>query len=199
MANFPAAIIIGASKVTSQQKVFNSFGINGFRQIRSQPNHRWTFTLNVSVKNLSVWRDSFGYMSALESGVNKVTIVHPGYTSILGAATGTITVNGATQTGQTINLSGFAISTTDVFKRGDIIQFANDSKVYMVSAGVSSDGSGNASVALIPKLRKSPADASNVNIAAVEFTMSQTKNATVNMTAPVIGKIDTISLIEELF
>ena len=71
--------------------------------------------------------------------------------TIQGVATGTILVNGDAQTGNAINLDGFANSTNNVFKAGDYIQI--NSYLYMVSADVNSNASGEATVYVEPSLR----------------------------------------------
>ena len=73
--------------------------------------------------------------------------------TIQGVATGTIRVNGASQTGNQVALDGFANSTNNVFKAGDYIQI--NSYLYMVTEDVNSNGSGEANVKIEPSLRQS--------------------------------------------
>ena len=73
--------------------------------------------------------------------------------TITGVATGTIRVNGASQTGNQVALDGFANSTNNVFKAGDYIQIG--SYLYMVIEDVNSNGSGEANVKIEPALRSS--------------------------------------------
>ena len=72
--------------------------------------------------------------------------------TIQGVATGTIRVNGASQTGNQVALDGFANSTNNVFKAGDYIQI--NSYLYLVTEDVSADGSGEANVKIEPALRQ---------------------------------------------
>lgn len=71
--------------------------------------------------------------------------------TIQGVATGTISVNGASQTGNQVALDGFAVSTNNVFKAGDYIQI--NSYLYMVTEDVNSNASGEADVKIEPSLR----------------------------------------------
>ena len=71
--------------------------------------------------------------------------------TIQGVATGTIRVNGASQTGNQVALDGFANSTSNVFKAGDYIQI--NSYLYMVIENATSNGSGQANVKIEPALR----------------------------------------------
>ena len=72
--------------------------------------------------------------------------------TIQGVATGTIRVNGASQTGNQVALDGFANSTNNVFKAGDYIQI--NSFLYMVTEDVTSNSSGEANVKIEPALRQ---------------------------------------------
>ena len=73
--------------------------------------------------------------------------------TITGVATGTIRVNGASQTGNQVALDGFANSTNNVFKAGYYIQIG--SYLYMVIEDVNSNSSGEANVKIEPALRSS--------------------------------------------
>ena len=72
--------------------------------------------------------------------------------TIQGTATGTVRVNGASQTGNQVALDGFTASRSNVFKAGDYIQI--NSYLYMVTEDVSADGSGEANVKIEPALRQ---------------------------------------------
>jgi len=71
--------------------------------------------------------------------------------TIQGTATGTVRVNGASQTGNQVALDGFTASRANVFKAGDYIQI--NSYLYMVIEDVNADGSGEANVKIEPALR----------------------------------------------
>ena len=76
----------------------------------------------------------------------------------LGAWAGSPVVDGAEQTGNTVQLKGFTPSQTEVAKAGDFVRFAGSYKTYQVTADASSDGSGNAEIVLNAPLVASPAD-----------------------------------------
>jgi len=83
-----------------------------------------------------------------------------------GVATGTPLVNGANQTGNSLVTDGWTNSTTGILKRGDKIQIGSRLYAVMGTSDVDSDGSGNATIDIWPRLRESPAD--NENIITVE-------------------------------
>ena len=91
--------------------------------------------------------------------------------TIQGVATGTIRVNGASQTGNQVALDGFANSTSNVFKAGDYIQIG--SYLYMVTEDVTSNGSGEANVRIEPALRQ------GIETIADDATVTYTNTTTI--------------------
>lgn len=77
-----------------------------------------------------------------------------------GSVTGTILVNGASQTGQVLNADGFTPSAANVFIAGDQIQIGN--YLYMILANASANGSGQCALDIWPALRSSPADNASI-------------------------------------
>jgi len=197
MANFPTDLIISSSSFESETSIFRSESINGIRTIREQPNHRFKFSLDLAIDKHADFRKHFGYLSSLKSGVNKITIVHPAFQTILGSATSCV-VNGGSQNGTLINLDGFASSQNGVLLQGDIIKFTGDTKVYMVLEDVNSNASGESTVNVLPALRQSPSDNAIVQLTACEFTMSVTGFAKMDVVAPMFATMFKLTLIEEL-
>jgi len=91
----------------------------------------------------------------------------------LGSPAGTPLVNGADQTGRSVVTDGWSNSIV-IFKAGDYLKFANHDKVYTVSADVSSNGSGAATIAIEPALITSPATDSAITYTSVPFTVALT-------------------------
>ena len=91
--------------------------------------------------------------------------------TIQGVATGTIRVNGASQTANQVALDGFANSTNNVFKAGDYIQIG--SYLYMVTEDVTSNGSGEANVRIEPALRQ------GIETIADDATVTYTNTTTI--------------------
>src|SRR3954463_10292223 len=81
-----------------------------------------------------------------------------------GTATGTPLVNGASQTGEDLATDGWTASVTGILKAGDWIQLGTGSsaRLYMVMVDANSNGSGQATLTIRPKLRSSPGDNSAI-------------------------------------
>ncbi len=77
-----------------------------------------------------------------------------------GVAGGTPLVNGAGQTGTTLNVDGCPLSTTNWLKKGDYFQLGTgaSSRLYKLIADATTNGSGQVQLEFVPTLRGIPAD-----------------------------------------
>lgn len=82
----------------------------------------------------------------------------PGARYPQGQASGTPLVNGGSQTGNSLNTKGWTPGVTGILKQGDYIQLGTgtSSRLYMLTADATSDGSGNSVLSISPALRTSP-------------------------------------------
>lgn len=77
-----------------------------------------------------------------------------------GVATGLPVIDGAGQTGNTINVRGFTSDTINILREADYIQIGSglNTSLHMVLSDADTDVSGNTPLTLWPSLRSSPAD-----------------------------------------
>lgn len=77
-----------------------------------------------------------------------------------GTAGGTPLVNGAAQVGQELVTDGWPASVNGVLLMGDLIQIGSGAttRMYKILKNVNSNGSGQATLDIWPRLRESPAD-----------------------------------------
>ena len=68
------------------------------------------------------------------------------YTGLRGSGAGAPLVSGASQSGLSIDIDGFASNRTKILEDGDFIQFAGKTKVYQVVGDYDSNGTGDAVV-----------------------------------------------------
>jgi len=132
-------VAVTESPFTNQEQIFEHEGA------------QWkaTFTLPPMKKEkAAVW---LAFLMSLRGRRGTFKIGDQDRKTIQGTATGTVLVNGASQTGNAINLDGFTASRANVFLAGDYIQI--NSYLYMVSANVTANGSGEATVYVEPSLR----------------------------------------------
>ena len=132
-------VAVTESPFTNQEQIFEHEG------------SQWkaTFTLPPMKKDkAAIW---LAFLMSLRGRRGTFKIGDQDRKTIQGTATGTVLVKGASQTGNAINLDGFTASRANVFLAGDYIQI--NSYLYMVSANVTANGSGEATVFVEPSLR----------------------------------------------
>ena len=132
-------VAITQSPFTAQQQVFQHSG------------EQWNATMSLPPMlkdNASVW---LAFFMQLRGVRGTFKLGDQDRKTIQGTATGTVRVNGASQTGNQVALDGFTASRANVFKAGDYIQI--NSYVYMVTENVTANGSGEANVKIEPALR----------------------------------------------
>ena len=102
------------------------------------------------------------FLMACNGKANTFNIGDPEYTTFgkRGVGTGTPLVNGGTQTGKSLITDGWTNSTTNIMRAGDMIQLGSGltAQLYMLTADVNSNGSGQATLSLNRPLLSSPAD-----------------------------------------
>lgn len=79
-----------------------------------------------------------------------------------GIATGTPLVNGGSQTGQSLITDGWTAGQTGIMKAGDYIQIGQ--RLYKILSDANSDGGGNATFDIWPRLRESPSNNAAITV-----------------------------------
>jgi hypothetical protein len=87
-----------------------------------------------------------------------------------GTGTGGITVDGAAQTGNTLDTTGWPLSTSNVVRAGDLIKVAGIGYTFEVTDDANSDGAGDATVGINPPIYTAPADAAAVTTTDVDIS-----------------------------
>ena len=123
------------------------------QQIQEHDGQLLSAEITTQVLNREQASDWKGFIAALKGGVGTVLVGDTSYQGPYGNAGGTPKVNGtATRGATTIATKGWTNSITNILKRGDWIQI--DQRLYMVLQNVNSDGSGNATLDIAPRLRE---------------------------------------------
>lgn len=103
--------------------------------------------------------DVIGWLAALNGQEGTLLLGDPVYTTVRGTwSGGTPLVNGASQTGKTLAIDGVGASAT--VKRGDKFQLGSgaSTRLHMVTADGTANGSGQITLDIWPRLRASPGD-----------------------------------------
>ena len=144
--------------------------ISGRKQVRQIGSQYFSFTVQMPPLQQEKAQEVFAFLQKQKGSFENFTIAAP--LDNLGASKSEtdILVNGVhSVSDNTIALDGFS-QTTGALKAGDLIKFANHSKVYMVESDVNASG-GAATVTISPNLVSSLADNEAVTVNKPAFTV----------------------------
>jgi hypothetical protein len=132
----------------------SQFTFQGYAQIHQ--GQRWT--LMVQFPPMRATEEAASAMEAFLTALNgrAGTFTAGPMRSARGIATGTPLINGASQTGSEILTDGWTAGQTGILKANDFLQIG--SNLHKVLADADSDSDGEATLAIFPNLRSSPAD-----------------------------------------
>lgn len=166
----PSQLAIESVELKSNSPTILSEGRNLVTLARAIPSHRWEATLKSVNLTSAESRAVYAWLNTLGGRYGSFTAVLPEISTPKGVATGNPIASGSYAIGaSTITMSGFTASAIGQLKAGDVIKFANHSKVYQVTADASSNSSGVASVSIYPKLMKAVPSATAVTVREVPF------------------------------
>ena len=146
--------------------------MSGKKQSRTIGSQFFSFEVSMPTMTQTQAQSIFAFLQSQKGQSENFTITYP--TDNLGASKDEtdILVNGAQSVGDnTIAMDGFAASTTGALKAGDLIKFANHSKVYMVQSDIDSNSSGELTVLISPNLVAALADNEAVTVNKPSFTV----------------------------
>ncbi len=117
------------------------------------------------------------FLLKVGAGDHNFTVQDHSYTR-RGSGAGTPLINGASQTGNSIVTDGWTNSATGVLLAGDLIQVRNQ-LVMVTTASVDANGSGQATIDVVPAVRIAPSDNSAI--------VTATPTGIFKLTSPEIG------------
>lgn len=146
--------------------------LSGKKQVRQIGAQYFSFTVAMPPLQQAKAQEIFAFLQKQKGSFENFTIQAP--LDNLGASKSEtdILVAGAHTAGDaSIALDGFTASQTGALKAGDIIKFANHSKVYMVQSDIDSDSGGALTALISPNLVTSLADNEAVTVNKPSFTV----------------------------
>jgi hypothetical protein len=157
------------------------------QQVQEHPGEAWEISFVMNLLNREQAETYNSFLLRLAGRVGTFTMTIPGSEEPRGVATGTPLVNGASQTGRDLNIDGVTASTTGIYKAGDFIQLGTGSstKLHKILKDVDSNGSGEATLELAPKIITAPADNASIVTSNPKglFRLKNNKNP-INITPP---------------
>ena len=172
---FPSSPAPRDVAISTNQNTIVTTTASGRRQARQIDGQRFRLRLRFPIMTRTEFAPINAFVMKQRSQMESFTYSPPTISSALGVASGVISVNGAILAGVTsVAIDGMANSTSGVFKAGDYFRFTGQTKVYMVMADVSSNGSGQGTLTFEPPLRANVSDNAVLIYSNVDFTVGLT-------------------------
>ena len=168
---FPTSPKFQSLAVSSNQGTFVSRSISGRRQSRQIGGQYWRLRASFPPMPRAQFAPIYAFVIAQRGRYESFSVIPAVISTGQGSPAGTPLIDGASQTGRSLVTNGWSNSIV-LFKAGDYLKIAGNDKVYMVTADVSSDGSGDATIAIEPALVASPADDAAITHSSVPFTVA---------------------------
>lgn len=141
------------------------------RQVRGGSVQRWGFRLEYSNRSRAEMTELIAHAIAQRGQYGSFPFVPAVIGLSQSTVSGTPLVNGATATGRSIPTDGWANSIT-AMKAGEFVKFNGHNKVYMLTADVVTNGSGQATINIEPALYADVADNEPLVVSNVPFTVA---------------------------
>jgi hypothetical protein len=129
----------------------------------------WAFTVRYRLLEASQYREVMGVVAGLRGPLNEASIQPPVIKDTGGTGSITsVTVNGGSQTGGSLNVTLTGASGAGVHVAGDFFTIGSDTKVYQLTDSIDA---GDTSITFFPPLVLSPTNGATLNFSDVTFTM----------------------------
>lgn len=142
------AVALGASPFSFEQQVHQHSG------------QRWRVEVEMPAMTRENADDYESFLLQLNGPYGTFLLGDVARQAIRGSAT-EAQINGASQTGSELLVTGLDVSTANVFRRGDWIQLSNF-RIHRILQDVTSDSNGDAILDIWPALRESPGDGEEI-------------------------------------
>lgn len=116
----------------------------------------WTLDITPPPLDANDARDLLAFIASLNGPKGTFLFGVPSMRTPRGTASGTPLIQGGGQVGQELITDGWTPSITNILRKGDFIQIAT--RLFVILQDVNSDGSGNATLDIWPKIINPPAD-----------------------------------------
>lgn len=157
---WPSAVIPASSawSLVSNTVTFTS-PLSGTVQTLARGGDRWACTVTTPPLNGATRAVMRAFAASLRGNANRVVMPDHSHTR-RGTQSAAVAVNGASQVGSSLVVDGGTASAT--LLAGDYIGV--DGYLHMLTADATFNGSGQATLSIVPPLRRSPADNATVTV-----------------------------------
>jgi hypothetical protein len=172
---YPAGLYVpqgGSFSLVSNTFSFTS-PLSNIVQTLEYPGSRWSANISYAALSETNSRLLASFLAQLRGQAGRFYYGDPFHRTPQGSGLGTPIVYGASQTGSSIETTGWDPLETNVLKAGDYIQFTNN-EMKIVTADVDTNSSGDATITFEPPIRNSPSDSTSITIQDAKAVMRLT-------------------------
>ena len=168
----PTTVNFRASQFKDNRPTLLNQTLSGKKQVRQIGSQYFSFTVQMPLMKQELAQSYFAFLQKQKGSFEDFTIAAPLDNLGAGKAETDIQVVGTHAPGDgSIVIDGFSNSQTGALKAGDLIKFANHTKVYMVQSDIDANASGQLTVLISPNLVSSLADNEAVTVNKPQFTV----------------------------
>ena len=174
---FPSSPAPQSIEVQTWEPTLVSVTSNLTRQVRSRGGQRWGFSVRFAPMERSSFDPIFAFSLSQRGQYETFTWVPTTIGTTRGETGESPVVSAAASVGaSSCSVDGLTVSTSNILRSGDFFKFSGQNKIYMCTADMSSDGSGDATLSFAPKLATAVADNETITINSVPFNVSFTSD-----------------------
>lgn len=137
--------------------------LTGYTQTIQRKGTRWMMTAQFNNLDGDDLADLRAFLYKLNGAAHRFRFSDPSHTQ-RGVLTGSPLINGAGQAGYSLITDGWTISQSPIIKAGD--RFEVSDQLFECTADANSDGSGNATISVIPEIHADPGDGSALDVSS---------------------------------
>jgi hypothetical protein len=136
-------------------------------EVQVNPGQAWMAHVKLPQLDEAAARTWIAFLLSLNGRQGTFLMGDPIRVSPRGVGTGTPLVNGANQSGQTLATDGWTASTANILRAGDLFQLGAGATatLHLVLADAASNGSGQVTLDIWPRLRTAPNDNAALTLA----------------------------------
>lgn len=168
---FPSSPLPTSVEVSSTSPTLLDMTHSGRRNSRQLGSQKWSLECSFpSTMSRAQFMPLFAFALSQAGRFGTFSFVSPDLATPQGGAGGSPKVDGAGQTGTSVNTDGWTPS-TNVLKAGDILKYSGHNKVYMMTEDADADGSGDATLVHYPPLMAAIGNNEVIAVLNVPFTV----------------------------
>ena len=181
---YPTTVNFNSLQFKDNRPTLLNQTLSGRKQVRQIGSQYFSFTVKMPPMKQEDAQAYFAFLQKQKGSFEDFTIAAPLDNLGAGKSETDILVAGShTVADASIALDGFTANQTGSLKAGDLIKFANHSKVYMVQSDVNSNSSGQLTALISPNLVTALTDNNAVTVNKPQFTVYLENNEIVYSTS----------------